>query len=75
MAGRNTRKSGPSARAALAQLGWFDDQRRLVALRLSEPQWQTFQQAVLQAAAEGSTAAAAEDLLTICLRQWLEERG
>ena len=64
----------------LAGLGWFDE-RRLVALRLDEAQWQTFQEAVLRAAAEpGATADSAadhspENLLTRCLRQWLQTKG
>jgi hypothetical protein len=63
------------AAETLEQLGWRDNDRRLVVLRLDEQAWQVLQQAVLKAAARTKTFASTEDLLTVCLREWIEHTG
>ncbi|MEQ8790231.1 MAG: hypothetical protein RIC55_28300 [Pirellulaceae bacterium] len=71
--------AGDHARRTLAQIGWFDQRRRVLTLRLSDAQWRTVQRAVLRAAAEtpvsrSSLRSSTEQLLVDCLRQWLEAR-
>jgi hypothetical protein len=56
----------------LAQLGWFDQRRRVLTLRLTDGQWQTVQEAVTRAASQARSSATPEELLTGCLRQWLD---
>jgi hypothetical protein len=60
------------AGVTLAQLGWFDQRRRVLTLRLTDGQWQTVQEAVTRAASQARAPATPEELLTGCLRQWLD---
>lgn len=78
MAGHNagtTERERCGAVETLAQLGWQDNQTRLLTLRLTDPQWQTVQQAVLEASAEAPGRTTTEQLLAACLQQWLAGRG
>ena len=75
---RETAERESAARTAvdaLAQLGWFDRDRRLVVLRLDDEQWQLLQRAVLQGAAAAERFDSTEALLTAGLRCWLEQTG
>jgi hypothetical protein len=72
---RANRQADESAAAGvLTQLGWGDVQRRLVVLRLDEPQWQVLQRAVMHAAAVSRRCGSTEALLTACLQEWLESK-
>jgi hypothetical protein len=73
-AGKDGQAGEPAAASALAQLGWGDVQRRLVVLRLDEPQWQVLQRVVMHAAAVGRRCGSTEALLTACLEEWLESK-
>lgn len=72
--GKQGGQTEAAASATLAQLGWHDTGRRLLTLRLTEPQWQTVQQAMLEAGGEPGAPAATEELLVACLRRWLAAR-